>query len=259
MLAYPHIKPIAIQIGSVKIYWYGIMYLLSFSLAWILAKSRAKKLNLQWPNETITDFIFYAAIGAVLGGRLGYVLLYDLSYFLHNPLFIFKTWLGGMSFHGGIIGVTISLFLFAKKNKLPFVTITDFAAPLAPLGLALGRIGNFLNAELYGRITNVSWGIVFPNAGTLPRHPSQLYEAFGEGIILFTALWIYSNKPKPPGKVSALFLLGYGVIRFICEFFREPDQQLGFIALDWLTMGQILSLPMIILGIVILILCRTKL
>ena len=180
--------------------------------------------------------------------RLGYVLFYHTSSIIYDPLFVFKIWLGGMSFHGGLIGAITSLFLFAKKMKISFLEMLDFAAPLTPTGIALGRVGNFINSELWGRITTAPWGIVFPYGGALPRHPSQLYEALTEGIILFLVLWLYSAKPKPRGTVSGLFLLGYGILRFGCEFFREPDTELGFIALNWLTMGQLLSIPMIILG-----------
>jgi len=258
MFAYPHIKSVALQIGPIKIHWYGIMYLLGFAIAWGLAKIRAKKLHYNWDNEAISDFIFYCAVGGIVGGRIGYVLFYDFNSFLHDPLFIFKIWLGGMSFHGGIIGLIASLFFFARKLKMPFLTMLDFAAPLAPLGIALGRIGNFINAELWGRTTTVFWGVMFPNGGPLPRHPSQLYEAFAEGIILFVVIWFYSAKPRTPGKVTALFLLMYGVIRFGCEFFREPDTQIGFIMFDWLTMGQLLSLPLIIGGAVMLLFLQRK-
>ena len=249
MLTYPQINAIAIQVGPIKIYWYGIMYLMGFALAWFLARVRAQKLNYHWNNEIISDFIFYAAIGVLLGGRLGSVLFYNFSEFLHNSLFVFKIWLGGMSFHGGLLGVIISLFFFARKIKIPFLDMLDFTAPLVPLGLAFGRIGNFINSELWGRITTVPWGMVFPNGGPLPRHPSQLYESFAEGILLFIIVWLYASKPRPRGTISGLFLCSYGIIRFICEFFREPDLQLGFIAFDWLTMGQLLSIPMIIVGI----------
>lgn len=256
MLRYPNIDRIALQIGPIKIYWYGITYLLGFALAWVLARFRAKKLKLNWNSNVISDFIFYCAIGGVLGGRLGYVLFYESSYFLYHPLSIFEIWHGGMSFHGGIIGLIIGLFFFARKVKLSFLTMLDFAAPLAPLGIAFGRIGNFINSELWGRITTVPWGVIFPNGGPLPRHPSQLYEALVEGVFLFIVVWLYSAKPRPRGTVSALFLLVYGIARFGCEFFRDPDQHLGFIAFNWLTMGQLLSLPVIIIGIVMLILFR---
>lgn len=258
MLHYPHINPIALQIGKIKIYWYGIIYLIGFTLAWLLAKIRAKKYYPNWHSETINDLIFYCALGGIIGGRLGYVLFYNATMVLHDPLFIFKTWLGGMSFHGGIIGVIISIFFFAKKIRLPFLAILDFVAPLAPLGIALGRIGNFINAELWGRVTDVPWGMVFPNGGPLPRHPSQLYESFAEGILLFIIIWFYTAKPRARGTSSGLFLLTYGIIRFICEFFREPDLHLGFVAFNWLTMGQLLSLPVIAAGISLFWFCHKK-
>jgi len=253
MLIYPHINKIAFQIGPIKIYWYGVMYLLSFILVWFLAKYKSKQLHYNWSNEQISDLIFYCALGTVLGGRIGYVLIYGLKDLLADPFFLFRIWQGGMSFHGGLIGVTIALYFFAKKMHLRFLTLGDFIAPLIPPCLALGRIGNFINAELPGRITTVPWGMIFPQTGPLPRHPSQLYQAFAEGIILFLLLWFFSAKPRPRGTVSALFLIGYGSIRFVCEFFREPDSQLGSVAFNWLTMGQLLSLPMIIIGIIMMV------
>lgn len=258
MLHYPTIPRTALTIGPIKIYWYGIMYLLGFALAWILAKVKSRQLKLNWTTEQISDLIFYAAIGVILGGRIGYTLFYALPDFLANPLFIFKIWNGGMSFHGGTLGVVVAMFFFARKMHLPFLTISDFLVPLIPLGLALGRIGNFINAELPGRVTSMPWGMIFPNAGDLPRHPSQLYEASLEGIVLFLILWFYTTKPRPRGTASALFLIGYGVFRIACEFFREPDVQLGFIAFHWLTMGQLLSLPMIIIGIIMWLMCRKE-
>lgn len=252
MLNYPTINNVAFKLGPVKIYWYGIMYLLGFAIAWLLAKYKSKRLKYDWTNETISDLIFYCALGVIIGGRIGYVLFYAFSDFIADPLFIFKVWHGGMSFHGGAIGVAIALFYFAKKTHSTFFTISDFLVPLAPLGIMFGRIGNFINGELAGRVTTAPWGMIFPNAGTLPRHPSQLYEAFLEGLVLFLIVWIYSLKPRPRGATSGLFLLCYGVFRIICEFFREPDIQLGFIAFDWLTMGQLLSSVMIIAGLAII-------
>lgn len=250
---YPEINNIAIKVGPIKVYWYGIMYMLGFAIAWLLAKYKAKRLKYNWNNETISDLIFYCAVGVIIGGRLGYVLFYGFSSLLTDPLIIFKIWHGGMSFHGGAIGVAIALFLFAKKIHCPFFTVADFLVPLAPLGLMFGRIGNFINDELWGRVTTMPWGIVFPNAGDLPRHPSQLYEALLEGLILFLILWFYSIKPRPRATTSGLFLVCYAVFRIICEFFREPDIQLGFIAFNWLTMGQLLSSIMIIAGTIMLI------
>lgn len=252
MLNYPQIDPIAVHLGPIKIYWYGITYLVGFALAWILAKLRAKKNYPSWSSEIISDLIFYCAVGGIIGGRLGYILIYNLDSLFHNPLFIFQIWLGGMSFHGGIIGVITSIFFFARKMKTSFLEMLDFIAPLAPLGIALGRIGNFINSELWGKITTAPWGMIFPNGGPLPRHPSQLYESFAEGILLFVIIWLYSAKPKPCGTVTGLFLFSYGILRFICEFFREPDAQIGFVALNWLTMGQLLSLPVMALGIYLL-------
>lgn len=276
MLNYPNFNPIALQLGPLKIYWYGLMYVLGFAGAWILATYRANKntktnVTLQTSTNAlksntcftateISDFIFYCAIGVIVGGRLGYILFYyiwyNLSGFIANPLVIFRIWEGGMSFHGGVLGVAISILLFAKKYHKHFLDIADFTAPLVPIGLFLGRIGNFINSELWGRVTDVPWAIVYPNGGPLPRHPSQLYEASLEGIALFVFLWIYSATTKPRGKVSAWFLIGYGFARFFCEFFREPDAPLGFIALNWVTMGQLLSLPMIIGGIGLLLWSR---
>ena len=248
MLTYLNINPIAIQIGAFKIYWYGIMYLLAVGMAWGLALLRARK-SKDWDREQINDLIFYCALGAVIGGRIGYTLIYNLTNFIANPFVIFKTWEGGMSFHGGLIGVLIAIFFFAKKNKKSFTLITDFVAPLAPLGLGAGRIGNFINSELIGRVTSVPWAIIYPTGGPLPRHPSELYEFLLEGILLFIIIWRYSAKPKPNFAVSAMFLTCYGIFRFIAEFFRQPDSQFNFIAFGWMTMGQLLSVFMIIIGV----------
>jgi len=259
MLNYPQVDPVAIHFGPIKIYWYGITYLVGFTVAWVLAKFQAKKFYPAWSNENISDFIFYCAIGGIVGGRIGYILIYSLGLFFHDPLYIFKVWLGGMSFHGGIVGVVISLVFFARKMKITFLEALDFTAPLVPLGIGLGRIGNFINSELWGRITLVPWGMIFPNGGPLPRHPSQLYEAFAEGILLFIIVWLYRAKPKSPGKVAGLFLFSYGFLRFICEFFREPDIQIGFIAFNWLTMGQLLSLLVIAIGSYLVFFHKTNL
>ncbi len=242
------IDPVALKIGPIHIYWYGIAYLVGFALAWILARYRAKKMAFGWSVDVISDFIFYCALGAIIGGRLGYILFYGLGTLVEDTLFIFKIWQGGMSFHGGLIGVTVALAFFARKEKMPILQLLDFTAPLAPLGLALGRMGNFINGEVWGRVTEMPWGMVFPHADLLPRHPSQLYEALTEGVLLFIIIWVYTNKPRAIGRASGLFLLGYGVARFGCEFFRTPDSHLGFVLFDWMTMGQILSLPMIIVG-----------
>ena len=253
MLMYPHIDPIALEIGPLKIHWYGVMYLVAFAMAWFLGWIRARKPNSGWNMEQITDLVFYNAVGAVLGGRIGYMLFYDFPNFIHQPWIIVRVWDGGMSFHGGLLGVVTAILLFGRRYKKTFFEIGDFTAPLVPLGLAAGRIGNFINGELWGRVTTVPWGIVYPGAGPLPRHPSELYEAFLEGIVLFIVIWLYSAKPKPRMAVSALFLLGYGIIRFTVEFFRQPDPQLGFVAFGWMTQGQLLSIPMIVIGAILLV------
>jgi phosphatidylglycerol---prolipoprotein diacylglyceryl transferase len=245
---HPQINVVALQIGPLKIHWYAISYLLGFAFAWWIAKIRAAKLNYHWDNEIISDLIFYCALGVIVGGRLGYVLFYGLTELFSDPWFIFKIWHGGMSFHGGLLGVVIGLFFFARKMNLSWIEMLDFASVLTPIGLGLGRIGNFINSEVWGRITTVPWAVIFPNGGPLPRHPSQLYEALGEGLLLFTIVWFYNTKKSPKGLTISLFLICYGLIRFGLEFFREPDAHLGFIAMNWLTMGQLLSLPMLLIG-----------
>lgn len=249
MLMYPHIDPIALTVGPLNVHWYGLMYLVGFFTAWLLGTWRARQPNSGWTSEQVSDLIFYAALGTIIGGRIGYLVFYKLSEFLAHPLMLFKLWEGGMSFHGGLIGVMLSLWLFSRRTHKSFFSISDFIAPLTPLGIAAGRIGNFINGELWGRVTDVPWGMVFPHAGPLPRHPSVIYEFLLEGILLFIILWWYSAKPRPPGNTSGLFLICYGIFRITAECFRQPDIQLGFIAFNWLTMGQLLSIPMILLGI----------
>jgi phosphatidylglycerol:prolipoprotein diacylglycerol transferase len=252
MLTHPIFDPIALDLGFVKIHWYGIMYLIGFGAAWWLGQLRAKQPNSAWTPEQIGDLIFYCALGVVIGGRIGYVLFYDFGNFIDSPLRLFKIWEGGMSFHGGLIGVITAMWLYGRRLNKTFFQVADFVAPLVPIGLGAGRIGNFINGELWGKATDLPWGVVFPQAGMQPRHPSQLYEALLEGLALFLILWFYSKKPRPTMAVSGLFLVGYGCFRFIIEFVRIPDEHLGYLALDWLTMGQILSTPMIILGIVLM-------
>jgi len=252
MLTHPNIDPVFLALGPIKLRWYGLMYLIGFLCAWGLAHYRNNRTT-KWSKETLNDLIFYGFLGAVLGGRVGYILFYQTSDFLMEPLMLFRVWEGGMSFHGGLLGGILAVWLMSRKMNEPFLKVTDFIAPLIPLGLAAGRLGNFINGELWGRATNVSWGMVFQGAGNFARHPSQLYECLLEGIVLFILLWWYSAKPRPMMAVSGLFLLGYGVARFSVEFFREPDRHLGFIALDWMTMGHLLTLPMIIIGMVLMV------
>ncbi len=249
MLTYPQIDPVALELGPLKIHWYGLMYLLGFAAAWWLARSRARQPGSGWTDEQVSDLIFWCALGVVLGGRFGYVLFYGFDQFLRDPLWLFALWTGGMSFHGGLIGVIVAMWLFGRRQGKGFLQVADFTAPLVPIGLALGRLGNFIGGELWGRAADVPWAMVFPRADALARHPSQLYQFALEGVALFVMLWWFSSRPRPAGAVAGLFLVGYGLFRFSAEFFREPDAHLGFIALDWLTMGQLLSLPMLLLGL----------
>jgi len=248
---YPQINPVAIDLGAIKIYWYGLMYLFGFVAAWLLARARATTHGFE--KSQVEDLLFYGALGVILGGRLGYAVFYDLAANLENPINMLKVWQGGMSFHGGLIGVLVAMWLFTRKSGKSFFEITDFIAPLVPLGLFFGRIGNFINAELWGKVSDVPWAMVFPGGGPLPRHPSQLYQAVLEGLLLFILLWWFSSKPRPRAAVSGLFLLGYGLFRFIVEFVRMPDPQYGYLAFNWLTMGQILCLPMIIAGAIMML------
>ena len=250
-MVYPHIDPVILQIGPVALRWYGLMYLIGFASAWWLGVRRKALLGAHMTDENISDLIFYCAIGTVLGGRLGYMLFYAWPTLMDDPLALFKVWQGGMSFHGGCLGVIIGGWIFAKKHDLKFFAITDFIAPFVPIGLGAGRLGNFINGELWGQPTDLPWGMVFPHVDALPRHPSQLYEFFLEGVLLFFLLWCYSRKPRLLSRVSAVFLIGYGAARFFVEYFREPDLQLGYL---WggFTMGQWLSLPMIIIGLYLL-------
>lgn len=248
---YPQIDPIALSIGPLHIHWYGLMYLFGFLFVWLLGLYRVNKTD--WTRQQLEDLLFYGAVGVIIGGRVGYAIFYDFQANLENPLNIFKIWQGGMSFHGGLLGVLAAFAWFGKKTGKSFFEISDFIAPMVPIGLMFGRIGNFINGELWGKVTDVPWAMVFPGAGPLPRHPSQLYEAALEGVLLFIILWWFSSKPRPKAAVSGLFLLGYGFFRFLVEFVRIPDAQYGYLAFDWLTMGQILCLPMIIFGLILMI------
>lgn len=250
MLTHPQFDPVAFQIGPFAVHWYGLMYLLAFGLVLVLGRGRIKHQPWTgWTNKMLDDALFYGVLGVILGGRLGYILFYKPGDFLAHPLDIFKVWEGGMSFHGGFLGVILAMALFARSRKLRWLSVTDFIAPLVPLGLATGRLGNFINGELWGRPTDLPWGMVFPQAADgIARHPSQLYQFAGEGLLLFAIVWVFAMKPRAVGAVSAVFLIGYGVLRFLAEFTREPDSFLGLLGLG-LSMGQWLSLPMIVAGI----------
>lgn len=252
MLTYPHFNPIAFHIGPLAVHWYGIMYIIAFFGGWGLATLRAYRPGSTWTSEQVSDLIFYAALGVILGGRIGYILFYDLPNFISHPLILFQVWNGGMSFHGGLIGTFIALWLYSRKIHKPVFEVLDFIIPVVPFGLAAGRLGNFINGELSGRVTDVPWAMIFPNAGPLPRHPSMLYEFFLEGVLLFIIIWVYSAKPRPRMAVSGLFALCYSVFRIFVEFFRQPDPQIGFVAFGWLTQGQLLSIPLLLVGILLL-------
>lgn len=252
MIHYPTMDPIAFHIGPLPVHWYGLMYLLAFALGWIVMLYRIRHFDYQLTKEQVGDLIFYIALGVLLGGRIGYMLFYNFPELIANPVSLFQIYDGGMSFHGGLIGVLLAVSFFVWRKSNHFLVITDLLAPVVPIGLGLGRIGNFINGELWGRVTHVPWAMVFPRAGPLPRHPSMLYECFFEGVVLFLILWLYSLKTRPRGAVTALFLLLYGVMRFALEFVRNPDSQLGFVAFGWVTRGQELCIPMVLIGIILL-------
>lgn len=251
MLTYPNINPIAFHLGPLPVYWYGLMYLVGFAACYGFLAVRIKTSDRGFTMEQLSDILFYAALGVIIGGRLGYVLFYDRVDIIHHPLHIFETWKGGMSFHGGLLGVIIAVWIYGRKIGKSFIQVTDFIAPGVPLGLLTGRIGNFINSELWGRATDMPWGMI-PPGGNFPHHPSQLYEALLEGLVMFIILWWYSRKPKPRWAVSGLFLVLYGCFRTFVEFFREPDPQVGYLAFGWFTEGQLLSIPMIIIGIIMM-------
>lgn len=250
--AFPQFNPVIFEIGPIGLRWYGLMYLIGFLFARWLAVRRANRPHSNWTIEQVDNLLFNGFLGVFLGGRIGYVLFYQFDYFLQEPLYLFRVWEGGMSFHGGLIGVILSMIITAKLQARSFWATADFVAPLIPFGLGMGRIGNFINDELWGRVTDVSWAVLFPSGGYLPRHPSQLYEALLEGLVLFLILNGFIKTPRPTGSVAGLFLTGYGLFRFIVEFFREPDPQLGLFFGQQISMGQILSLPMIIIGLMIM-------
>ena len=258
MLQNPNIDPVAFYIphipfiGSWPVHWYGLMYMVGFIAGWGLLTLRNRYSPRGFTSDQIADVVFYTAVGGIIGGRVGYMLLYDWQVMFSDPLLVFQTWKGGMSIHGGILGACLAIFICAKKMHKPFLALTDLVTPALPVGLCVGRIGNFINGELWGRVTDVPWGMVFPNAGPLPRHPSQLYEAGLEGVVLFLILWTFSSRPRPLGAVSGLFAICYGIFRIFIEFFREPDVQIGYF-FGYFTEGQLLSLPLILVGIVLMI------
>lgn len=256
MLPYPQIDPVALSFGPVQVHWYGLMYLFSFLAGWFLARRRAAQpiwRAVGWNGLKVDDLLTWVMIGVVVGGRLGYVVFYDFNAFLSDPVEIFRLWNGGMSFHGGLLGVLVAIRWWGQRQGRSFFEVVDFVAPLVPPGLLFGRIGNFINGELWGGITNSPLGMISPTGGLLPRHPSQLYEAALEGLVMFVILWIYSSKLRPTGRVSGLFAVLYSVFRFLVEFVRQPDAHIGYLAFGWLTMGQLLCLPLLAVGIWLLL------
>ncbi|MCG7563752.1 prolipoprotein diacylglyceryl transferase [Pseudoalteromonas sp. McH1-42] len=247
-LQFPEIDPIIFSIGPLSVRWYGVMYLIGFAFAMWWANKEADKPNSGWTKDEVSDLLFYGMLGVILGGRIGYVFFYQFNLFLENPMYLLRIDQGGMSFHGGALGVIAGIFIFAWRFKKSPLAVGDFVVPMVPVGLLAGRIGNFINGELWGRPTDVPWAVVFPTGGPLARHPSQLYEAFLEGFVLFIMLIWYRKQPRPAGSIAGLFLVGYGTFRFIVEYFREPDAHIGLYA-GMISQGQILSLPMMIGGL----------
>lgn len=258
MLTFPNIDPVALSLGPLKVHWYGLMYIIGIAGAWVLARSRTKEPGFPWTTGQIEDLIFYCALGLMIGGRLGYILFYNFSAFANDPSLILRVWEGGMSFHGGMIGAFSGMWVFARQVNAKFSDVTDFIGPYVPLGLFTGRIGNFINGELWGKPTDVWWAMAFPNAGPELRHPTQLYEAILEGVVLFLILNWFRRTNPPRTAISGMFLLLYGLFRFAVEFLRLPDAHIGYLAFDWLTMGMSLSIPMILAGLWILINAYTK-
>lgn len=250
MLVHPEFNPVALSLGPISIHWYGIMYVCSFFAGIYLGKYRARQQGSGWTEAQVDDLLMYIVGGVLLGGRLGYVFFYGWQYWMEDLFYIFRIWEGGMSFHGGLVGVIVAMGLFARKYKKTIYNVGDFVAPLIPTGLMFGRIGNFINQELWGRPTDMPWGMIFPaSMDNIARHPSPIYQALGEGLCLFILLWWYSAKKRPPGAVAGMFLVGYACFRVMAEFFREPDAQIGFLASEFLTMGMLLSIPMFLAGL----------
>ena len=264
---YPVIDKVIVELGPLSIRWYGLMYVLGVAAFYLLGKWRVRRGLSTWRLQDLADLVFYGVIGVIVGGRIGFVVFYGMDAFLRDPLMLVRIWEGGMSFHGGLLGVIAACWVFARTSQRGFLEITDFAAPLAPVGLGLGRVGNFINAELPGRVTELPIGVHFPcdsvreltmrcfgDYEAVTRHVSSLYQVASDGVVLFLAVWLFAARPRVAGHVSGVFLLVYGCLRFLTEFVREPDPGRGFVALDWLTTGQLLSLPMVALGIYLLFL-----
>ena len=247
-MQFPHIDPVFLRLGPLEFRWYGLMYILSFIAAYFLIRSGVRRKKLPLSQDDVADLLFVLALGVILGGRFGYVLFYNLGYYISQPLKIFAVWEGGMSFHGGFLGVICAAFWYSRKKKIGFLELTDLCIITVPIGLGLGRLGNFINGELYGRVTSVPWGVIFPGGGPLPRHPSQLYEAILEGPLIFAVLWLLRRKERPTGVLFWTFIAMYGAARSFVELFREPDTQIGYL-FGMLSMGQVLSLPMLLIGI----------
>ena len=256
-MTYPNIDPVFLRLGPLEFRWYGLMYICGFLAAYYIILAGVKRKGLPLVKEDVADLIFTVAVGVILGGRLGYILFYNLSYYLSHPMKFFAVWEGGMSFHGGLTGAVLATLYFIRKHKVRFYPLADIGFLAAPVGLGLGRIGNFINGELYGRVTDVPWGVVFPGGGSLPRHPSQLYEAFLEGPVMFLLLFVVSRKVKKEGVVVWSFIALYGLFRFLVEYFREPDEQIGYL-FGVLSMGQMLSLPMFLLGAAMVAYCYRR-
>ena len=258
MIIYPQIDPVALDLGFAKIHWYGLMYLFAFLSAWWVGNYRAKQEGSGWDKDQVSDVLFYGALGVILGGRIGYILFYNFDKFLENPAIIVRIWEGGMSFHGGMLGVFTGLYLFGRKTNRSFFQISDFIAVMVPLGLGFGRIGNFINKELWGRPVDGGLPWAMDYGDHIARHPSSLYQALTEGLLLFILLFVFSRKPRPTMAVSGVFMMGYGALRFTTEFFRTPDAHLGFVMFDWMSKGQQLSIPMVIFGLIIFIMAYRK-